>query len=67
MKTCKNHKDRDAVYNCNKCKEQFCGDCIFEIKDIDYCADCSKQIKSESKSGLWSKLVGSLSDIFSHS
>lgn len=50
---CKNHPAvMDNLKACTRCKQNFCSDCIVEIKGQPHCADCKGEFVKDVQSGV---------------
>lgn len=46
---CYKHREREAVYTCNRCGERLCQECSFEVDGQTICKDCvSRMLKGDS-------------------
>ena len=50
---CKNHPDLEEAFSrCSRCGEEFCGDCVVELKGRLYCARCKAEQVRDVLSGV---------------
>ena len=49
---CKNHPQvMTDLKSCSRCRQEFCPDCVVELKGQFYCADCKNEQVKDIQSG----------------